>query len=80
MKLIEQVRLGDISTAQYEQLMGFLDAERLGLTDRIYSLEAARRRRKLAASLGMAPADAELDELDVSLDELLDVPRSAWAA
>jgi hypothetical protein len=79
-KLIEQVQLGDISTAQYEQLMGFLDAERLGLTDRIYSPETARRRRKLAASLGIAPADAELDELDVSLDELLHVPRSAWAA
>jgi hypothetical protein len=79
-KLIEHVQLGDISTAQYEQLMGFLDAERLGLTDRIYSPETARRRRKLASSLGLAPADAEADELDVSLDELLAVARSAWAA
>jgi hypothetical protein len=79
-KLVEHVQLGDISTAQYEQLMGFLDAERLGLTDRIYSPETARRRRKLAMSLGLAPADAEVDELDVSLDELLEVPRSAWAA
>ena len=79
-KLIERVQLGDISTAQYEQLMGFLDAERLGLTERVYSPETARRRRKLARSLGVAPADAELDELDVSLDELLTVPRSAWAA
>jgi hypothetical protein len=79
-KLIEQVQLGDISTTQYEQLTGFLDAERLGLTERIYSPETARRRRRLAASLGIAPADAELDELDLSLDELLRVPRSAWAA
>lgn len=80
MKLIEQVQLGDISTAQYEQLMGFLDAERLGLTERVYSPETARRRRKLAASLGIAPADAEVNELDMSLDELLQVPRGAWAA
>ena len=79
-KLIEHVQLGDISTAQYEQLMGFLDAERLGVTDRIYSAETARRRRKLARSLGLAPADAEVEELDVSLDELLAVARSAWAA
>jgi hypothetical protein len=79
-KLVERVQLGDITTAQYEQLMGFLDAERLALTDRIYSAETARRRRKLAASLGLAPADADIDELDVSLDALLEAPRSAWAA
>ncbi len=79
-KLIEHVQLGDISTAQYEQLMGFLDAERLGVTDRVYSAETARRRRKLARSLGFSPADAEVDELDVDLDELLAVARSAWAA
>jgi len=28
-KLIERVRLGEISTREFEQLTGFLDAERL---------------------------------------------------
>jgi hypothetical protein len=79
LKLIERVQLGDITTAQYEQLTGFLDAERLGVTDRVYSPETARRRRKLAKSLGVAVADAAVEPLDVVLDDLLEVPRSAWA-
>jgi hypothetical protein len=33
MRLIERVQLGDITAAQFEQLTGFLDTERLGLTD-----------------------------------------------
>ena len=80
LKLIERVQLGEITTAQYEQLTGFLDAERLGITDRVYNAETARRRRRLAKSLGVAVADAEVESLDVALDELLDVPRSGWAA
>ena len=32
MKLIARVQLGEITTAQFEQLSGFLDAERLGMT------------------------------------------------
>jgi hypothetical protein len=80
MKLIERVQLGEISAAQFEQLTGFLDAERLGLTDRVYKPETARRRRALAKELGVSPADADVQPLDVSLDELLEVPRSAWAA
>jgi hypothetical protein len=79
-KLIERVQLGDITTSQYEQLTGFLDAERLGITERVYNSETARRRRKLARSLGVALADAEVEPLDVSLDDLLEVPRSGWAA
>lgn len=79
-KLIERVQLGEITTAQYEKLTGFLDAERLGLTDRVYNAETARRRRKLAKVLGVAVADAEIEPLDIALDELLDVPRSGWAA
>jgi len=78
-KLIERVQLGEITPAQYEQLTGFLDAERLGLVDRVYSPETARRRKKLARQLGVAASDAESEPLDVSLDELLAVPRSAWA-
>jgi len=50
------------------------------LTDRVYKPETARRRRALAKELGVSPADAEVERLDVSLDELLEVPRSAWAA
>ena len=80
MRLIERVQLGEITTAQFEQLTGFLDAERLGLTDRVYKPETARRRRGLAKSLGVSPADAETGPLDVSLDELLEIPRSGWAA
>jgi hypothetical protein len=78
-KLIERVQLGEITPAQYEQLTGFLDAERLGLVDRVYTTETARRRRKLARELGVAASDAESEPLDVSLDDLLAVPRSAWA-
>jgi hypothetical protein len=80
MKLIERVQLGEITAAQFEQLTGFLDAERLGLIERVYKPETARRRRALATELGVSSADAEIEPLDVSLDELLDVPRSAWAA
>jgi hypothetical protein len=79
-KLIERVQLGDITTAQYEQLTGFLDAERLGVTDRLYRPETARRRRALAASLGIAAADAECEPLDIGLDDLLASARTAWAA
>ena len=72
MRLIERVQLGEITVAQFEQLTGFLDAERLGLTDRVYKPETARRRRALAKKLGVSPADAETEPLDVSLDELLE--------
>jgi hypothetical protein len=79
MKLIERVELGEITTSQYEQLTGFLDAERLGLTDRVYTTETARRRRTLAKSLGISASDAETEALDVGLDDLLAVPRTGWA-
>lgn len=78
-KLAERVELGELTTAQYEQVAGFLDAERLGLGDRIYKPETARRRRALLATLGIAANDAATEPLDESLDELLAVPRSAWA-
>ena len=78
MKLIERVQLGEITATLFEQLTGFLDAERLGLIDRVYKTETARRRRALAKELGVSPAAAEVQPLDVSLDELLEVPRSAW--
>jgi hypothetical protein len=80
MMLVERVQLGDITTAQYEQLTGFLDAERLGIVNRAYRPETARRRRALAKSLGVSPADAMSEPLDVSLDDLLEAPRSVWAS
>ena len=67
-------------TPSHPPVTGFLDAERLGLTDRVYKPETARRRRSLAKELGVSSADAEVEPLDVSLDVLLEVPRSAWAA
>jgi len=54
--------------------------ERLGVTDRIYTAETARRRRALAKKLGISVADGETEPLDVALDDLLAVPRSGWAA
>ena len=39
-----------------------------------------QHRRALAKEFGVSPADTEVERLDVSLDELLEVPRSAWAA
>jgi hypothetical protein len=77
-RLIERVRLGELSTREFEQLTGFLDAERLGLTERVYNAETARRRRALARRIGVSAPDARTEPLDVSLDELLAVPRSAW--
>jgi hypothetical protein len=79
-KLSERVQLGEITASQFEQLTGFLDAERLGLTDRIYKPETARRRRVLARELGVSANDALTEPLDESLDELLSIPRSAWAS
>jgi hypothetical protein len=79
-KLIERVQLGELTTSQFEQMTGFLDAERLGLTSRIYTAETARRRKSLARKLGVAIADGETEPLDVALDDLLVVPRSAWAS
>ena len=78
-KLIERVERGEITPAQHEQLTGFLDAERLGLVDRVYTTETARRRRKPTRELGVAASDGESEPLDPSLDDLLAVPRSAWA-
>lgn len=79
MKLIERVALGEITTVHYEQLSAFLTAERLGLVDKAYSRETARRRRALARALGVAAGDADTEELDLSLDVALEVPRAAWA-
>jgi hypothetical protein len=80
LRLAERVETGDLTTGRYEQLSGYLDAERLGITDRIYNVETARRRRLLAKSLGIAQADADAASVELSLDDLLSVPRSAWAA
>lgn len=77
---VERVQLGEITASQFEQLTGFLDAERLGLIDQVYKPETARRRRTLARELGVSPADAEVAPLDVNLNELLTIPRGAWAA
>jgi hypothetical protein len=57
-KLIERVRLGEISTREFEQLAGFLDAERLGLAERVYNPETPRRRRALARKIGVSATDA----------------------
>jgi hypothetical protein len=80
LKLGERVKDGELSTSQYEQLTGFLDAERLGLVETIYKPETARRRRALARGVGVSAVDTDSESLDVSLDELLGVARSAWAA
>jgi hypothetical protein len=77
-ELVERVALGEITTGQYEQLLAFLTAERLGLVERIYTKETARRRRSLARHLGVSPGDAEVPELDVSLDDAMATARSAW--
>jgi hypothetical protein len=77
-KLVERVQLGDISTREFEQLTGFLDAERLGVTGKVYNPETARRRRALAKRIGISSSDAGSEPLDVSLDDLLAVPRAAW--
>jgi hypothetical protein len=80
MKLIERVQLGEIGYAQYERMTAFLTAERLGLADKVYAAGTRRARQREARELGLSPADAEVVELDESLDELLTAPRSAWAA
>jgi hypothetical protein len=77
-KLIERVELGEITYQQFERMTGFLDAERLGLANRAYTLQQLRARRREARELGLSPTDTAFNALDVSLDEVLAVPRSAW--
>jgi len=79
-KLVDRVRLGELTYAQFERMTAFLDAERLGLTDQVYTPEQARSRRREAKQLGLSESDTEYPEFDVVLDELLDAPRSAFAA
>ena len=78
LKLVERVQLGDISTREFEQLTGFLDAERLGVSGKVYNPETARRQRACAKSIGISSSDVGSEPLDVSLDDLLAVPRAAW--
>jgi hypothetical protein len=78
-KLIDWVELGELTTAQYEQLLGFMSAERLGLVGRAYSKETAQRRRSLARKVGISPVGVVPAASEVSLDELMRVPRSAWS-
>jgi hypothetical protein len=78
--LIDRVATGELTTVQYEQLSAFLTAERLGLVDRAYSRETARRRRALARTLGVATFDGEARGVDLPIDSLLVVPRGAWSA
>jgi hypothetical protein len=77
-RLIELVIDGALTTSQYEQLAGFLAAERLGLLEVAYSRETARRRRALARAVGVSVADERGEGLAVSLDEVLTAPRDAW--
>jgi hypothetical protein len=78
-KLIEWVELGELTSAQYEQLLGFMSAERLGLVGKAYPKETAQRRRSLARKLGVSPAAGAATASDVALDDLMRVPRSAWS-
>lgn len=77
-QLVDLVGTGEISTGQYEQLTGFLAAERLGVVETAYSRETARRRRALARRVGVSVAYEESEEVALSLDELLATPRGAW--
>lgn len=77
-RLIQLVIDGALTASQYEQLVGFLTAERLGLLEATYSRETARRRRALARTVGVSEADEEGEGLAVSLDEVLAAPRDAW--
>jgi hypothetical protein len=61
-------------------MTAFLDAERLGLAGRVYTREQLRARRREARALGLSPSDVAFDPVDVSLDDVLAVPRRAWSA
>ncbi len=78
--LIERVKLGELTYSQFERMTAFLDAERLGLVDSVYTADQGRARRREARQLGLTSADTEYPEFDVALDELLELPRSAFAA
>jgi hypothetical protein len=77
-RLIDLIVEGSLTTSQYEQLAGFLGAERLGLVGVAYSRETARRRRALARHVGVSVAEEESEELAVSLEDVLAAPRDAW--
>jgi hypothetical protein len=78
-KLADRVQLGEMGYAQFERMTAFLDAERLGIADRIYSTETLSRRRREARSLGLVANDALYEPQELDLDDLLSAPRAAFA-
>jgi hypothetical protein len=73
----ERVQRAESKTAQFERMTAFLNVERLGLADVVYSQALLRTRSREARELGLATVDAEMQELELSLEEVLAVPRSA---
>lgn len=71
--------LNDRAQDVCEPRLVIADLAGASFVERIDKTEAARRGRQLARSIGIAPADAEGIELTVSLDDLLPLPRPAWA-
>jgi hypothetical protein len=80
MTLIDRVMLGQMTYAQFERMTAFLDAERLGMVDRVYSVDQARARRREARTLGLSASDNDYPEFDQELDEILAPARAAWVA
>jgi hypothetical protein len=80
MKLVERVKLGEITYAQMERMTAFLDLERLGLAGDVYTDAQLRARRKEARELRLSANDAEYEPVELELGNLLHPFHSAWAA
>ena len=78
--LTQEVRLGEMTAAQFERISGFLDAERLGVAREIYSDRLYSERRREARELGLSVNDVGQEPVDLDLGELLGHARSIWAA
>jgi hypothetical protein len=73
----DRVAKGELTYQQGERLAMFLDMERLGLAQSYYPRNAYRDRRREAVRLGYAANDGAVEAIEVDLDELLAVYRSA---
>jgi hypothetical protein len=80
MKLVERVKLGEITYAQMERMTAFLDLERLGLAGDVYTDAQLRARRREARELKLSANDADYEPVELELGNLLHPFHSAWAA
>ena len=71
MKLARRVEDGEIAFGKYEQAVGYLLAEKLGLAESLYPSKRLQERRRLVRELGVELEAVGVDSLEVEIGELL---------